>query len=1373
MDGAISGGEGSGVSYDRSRRSAEVERETGSGAGAPSPGKRTLAERLVAPAAAEERSAPARVQLQASEPGGGADAVAGGLAEAFAPGAAGTQAIAARGTASGGGPLPHLAAIQDSFGHHDVRGVRAHVGGAAAEASAALGARGYAAGSDVAFASEPDLHLAAHEAAHVIQQGGGVHLAGGLGRAGDVHERHADAVADRVVRGESAAALLDAYGGGGGSPALQLDLGDDAVSMLRDAVNRGEQAINDVLRSIPVPDLSAALGAVPAAAHALLRRYWPDHSGWMVHVQGEGTISLEATDVAIPGELDLGLENACDVSIRRQGYAVSIGFAPSTTSSATLKPSIKALKIGVGIKVKEALGVTVTIDLDRITWPTGALDALFAGDFRGALRAVVATAMSVGRNTQVEAQLRNETTERGSVEIGLDTVAKATLEAGTRAGLQVTVANPTESRDGKVELRGEVGEFGQVSLAAAGGDSGDPTGGVVALSTALVAANARSALTAQAGTENRMGMRVTQKLPKTSTPDAPSTWQIAVFGQAQLSGRALGQEGQATARGEVVLALPDVAGFVAALEDGRATDVGDLALLLPFSEINSSIALQVTLRDYLGLLPRLNEIVPLFGPIPPNRVQLGVQVSFRATREQIQAYVNRNAAGAVDVVRQLARGEIRQALRTHAETVTENLADVVGLLDKVTVDAQVGREAELSGGTPGAGDITGVRGRVSGHLSQTYHRDWSAAELGIPDLQRWLRDLIGGRDRGPGELERAPWERAAEQERALDHLRQGELGPGEGELLAQGIESQVPDLAYMREVRAGAHTIATLLMPGVGRLSTKNMNDHLVGYEINATRVVPGLQKAIADVFTDAGGYANVGQTYKSSSFTSTRQSTEVVAQLPALLPSIDQRARPVLVGAFDAGLEEHKKDPERVRAIREMRAIVDRDAFQFPLTYGASAIDGDGSATYAEALADRMHATEAALISRTVDEPPMEGVAPGERGQGYDPAVFQRFCQEAEAIRDRIKASGNRLSYGDARHIVFVAGPTGEVPNAEVIADYRRDNIREPREAETFALFRQYMHHINAFDYLKEFTGREAGAIEQRINEALPIVEALRNGASVDPATVSSLLHDHPSTGAEDPQADTASAALFYESARQRRDRIVVRGDIRGLGVTLAQDYAATMQRAAQPGADLDDLALRANDGVVEFKRRAVAQLRAIYHRLQPQVVAAARTRGDEQTARDVDLELEPLFLLGGDEITISLHASFDDLVPQFVAALQDPEGARARVGISRTQDAAGATDSRDSHIVAFGQADKTQSRVKHYEDRHRHLLQLVANIADPARREQGQQRVDGLRLGDLYGEYNERVVLKHSSDGTAEEDADLEARCNEVEAELRRLAQ
>jgi Domain of unknown function (DUF4157) len=123
--------------------------------------------------------------------------------------------VAAAGVAGTGGRLPYLERIQSSFGpDHDVSGINAHVGGAAGEAAAQIGARAYATGNNVAFAEEPDVHTAAHEAAHVVQQRGGVQLKGGVGAAGDLHEVHADAVADRVVRGESAAELLAPCRGG-------------------------------------------------------------------------------------------------------------------------------------------------------------------------------------------------------------------------------------------------------------------------------------------------------------------------------------------------------------------------------------------------------------------------------------------------------------------------------------------------------------------------------------------------------------------------------------------------------------------------------------------------------------------------------------------------------------------------------------------------------------------------------------------------------------------------------------------------------------------------------------------------------------------------------------------------------------------------------------------------------------------------------------------------------------------------------------------------------------------------------------------------------------------------------------------------------
>jgi hypothetical protein len=131
------------------------------------------------------------------------------------------HAQAAQGTAGAGGPLPHLAQIQRSFGRHDLSHVTAHVDGSASAASRAMGAEAFTRGDHIAFSSAPSLHTAAHEAAHVVQQAGGVQLKGGVGESGDPHERHADAVADKVVAGESAEPLLDAYGVGARSTSVQ------------------------------------------------------------------------------------------------------------------------------------------------------------------------------------------------------------------------------------------------------------------------------------------------------------------------------------------------------------------------------------------------------------------------------------------------------------------------------------------------------------------------------------------------------------------------------------------------------------------------------------------------------------------------------------------------------------------------------------------------------------------------------------------------------------------------------------------------------------------------------------------------------------------------------------------------------------------------------------------------------------------------------------------------------------------------------------------------------------------------------------------------------------------------------------------------
>jgi hypothetical protein len=130
--------------------------------------------------------------------------------------APGMHAAADKGLSGAGGALPHADKIQQSFGKHDIGHIQAHTDGAAKQGANAMGAEAFATGDRVGFAGAPDLHTAAHEAAHVVQQQAGVQLKGGVGEEGDEHERHADAVADAVVAGRSAEPLLDRYAPAGG-----------------------------------------------------------------------------------------------------------------------------------------------------------------------------------------------------------------------------------------------------------------------------------------------------------------------------------------------------------------------------------------------------------------------------------------------------------------------------------------------------------------------------------------------------------------------------------------------------------------------------------------------------------------------------------------------------------------------------------------------------------------------------------------------------------------------------------------------------------------------------------------------------------------------------------------------------------------------------------------------------------------------------------------------------------------------------------------------------------------------------------------------------------------------------------------------------
>ncbi|TMQ05401.1 MAG: DUF4157 domain-containing protein, partial [Deltaproteobacteria bacterium] len=229
------------MSHDFKRSGSTSSTAIGGSASVAAPGKRTLTEGAYGDAVQRKASPVEMVQRRGA-----------------GPATEQVHAAAARGIEAPATTLPFAAQIQASFGpRHDVSSIRAHVGGGAAEATAAMGASAYATGNEVVFGGAPDLHTAAHEAAHVVQQAHGVSLYGGVGQAGDGYERHADAVADRVVAGQSAADLLDGFAGKGGGAAAGVQrrsLTGDLLALFGAPARAStaapvQMALSDTLRS--------------------------------------------------------------------------------------------------------------------------------------------------------------------------------------------------------------------------------------------------------------------------------------------------------------------------------------------------------------------------------------------------------------------------------------------------------------------------------------------------------------------------------------------------------------------------------------------------------------------------------------------------------------------------------------------------------------------------------------------------------------------------------------------------------------------------------------------------------------------------------------------------------------------------------------------------------------------------------------------------------------------------------------------------------------------------------------------------------------------------------------------------------------------
>ena len=241
---------------------------------------------------------------------------------------------AAEGVAGASSKIPHAAKIQESFGKHDVSGIKARTGGAAKEAAGAIGAEAYAQGESTAFASSPDLHTAAHEAAHVMQQRAGKAPSGGVGEAGDDLEKEADQIADKVVAGDSAEAALDAMGGAGDG---EGDAGGEAVQ------SKSVQKISDGGGGMAPSDPGAGNGSVQKKASA-----GAAHSDGGMAASNPGGDDVQRKAVQKKDEA-AAVAAPTKVTLRIGGVPVTIALPPEFKGTTFTKSLTKSLAKGVNL----------------------------------------------------------------------------------------------------------------------------------------------------------------------------------------------------------------------------------------------------------------------------------------------------------------------------------------------------------------------------------------------------------------------------------------------------------------------------------------------------------------------------------------------------------------------------------------------------------------------------------------------------------------------------------------------------------------------------------------------------------------------------------------------------------------------------------------------------------------------------------------------------------------------------------------------------------------------------------------------------------------------------------------------------------------
>ncbi len=686
------------------------------------------------------------------------------------------HAAAQRGTAGGGGSLPHLGKIQAAFGGHDVSSVQAYSGGAATEASAAMGAEAYASGNKVAFGAAPSLHTAAHEAAHVVQQRAGVSLSGGVGQVGDRYEQHADKVADAVVQGRSAEGLLGEMTGvssGGpvqrrsanvqreeGGPGLleqAADLAlstlaaaaatlDDVVEIALDygqtglsiAVSLAQQlgVLKDFLLRMAAESaetlgqaleyandewLVPVLDAAPDLVAPVMSLLWPVGQGWAATLQLAGDVTIAGSDVGFPLDLVADSDTTVELAVHRTGdTVVEAGMKVLSKAGAGAVPTVKAAEIpikGTFVQLSEWLGST---DFSKITWSPLIVQGLRNSQYLQAFQAMWGVGKDFYNATQVTRVAGLDVGLSIGGELGLDTVVKGSAELAASIGGKLSVKSPTPDLPGESVVEGHID--GGVKLGVEFGKNYPQVAELLKLVGEVT---------------GQIGARFAWDHPTTTGQGHDGLKSVSIFGRGAGSLEGLGSKGQAGAEIEYFIyengkTNGDLVGTLKKLGSGQGLTAQDLENAIPGSSVKFVFDAGVDTDLLTGFAT---------GNTVSTSLIMAGKVTFDVPRARVIAMLQRNAQAQTDALRALLAGDFVGWLKTCVEKYTENMADFVKSLDSIELEFREGLKGNVSGATPGAGDVTGAKGALKGKIEAVQKIKLTAADVGASTVEQFLRNV--------------------------------------------------------------------------------------------------------------------------------------------------------------------------------------------------------------------------------------------------------------------------------------------------------------------------------------------------------------------------------------------------------------------------------------------------------------------------------------------------------------------------------------------------------------------------------------------------------------------------------------------------------